>query len=76
MGPEEAIRMTKVLENLSYGDRQESYVLLVEEKAPKWPQCSLPILQRAYRKAGRLFIREHRDRTRGKGFNLAKHKLR
>ena len=68
--------MIRGLEHLSYEDRLTELGLF-SLKALGRSNCSLPVPEGAYRKAGEgLFIRECSDRTRGNGFKLKEGRFR
>ncbi|GAB0179531.1 hypothetical protein GRJ2_000418400 [Grus japonensis] len=74
-----ATKLTRGLEHLSYEDRlrRVGVVQPGEEKAPGRSNCSFPVPEGAYRKAGEgLFMRECSDRTRGNGFKLKEGRFR
>ncbi|KAK4811231.1 hypothetical protein QYF61_022128 [Mycteria americana] len=76
-GPEEATKMIRGMEHLSYEDRLRQLGLFSLEKAPGRPYSSLPVLKGAYKKDGdRLFSRACSDRTRGNGFKLKEGRFR
>jgi len=71
--PEQAAKMIKGLEPLSYEERLRELGLfsLVEEKALGRPYCGLPVPEGAHKKAGEgLSTRAWSDRTRGDGVKL------
>ena len=55
LSPEEAMRMIRGLEHLSYGDRLRQLGLFHPEKAPK-KTLGLPVPTEAYRRAGMGFF--------------------
>ncbi|GAB0184941.1 hypothetical protein GRJ2_000959400 [Grus japonensis] len=74
-----ATKLIRGLEHLSCEDRLRELGLFSLEKrqAPGRSNCSFPVPEGAYRKAGEgLFIRECSDRTRGNGFKLKEGRFR
>ncbi|GAB0178455.1 hypothetical protein GRJ2_000310800 [Grus japonensis] len=77
--PEEATKLIRGLEQLSYEDRLRELGLFSLEKRRLHEDltAAFQYLKEAYRKAGEgLFIRECSDRTRGNGFKLKEGRLR
>ena len=79
MSPEEAMRMTRGLEHLSYQDRLMELGLFSLEKRRLQGDltAAFQCLKGAYRKAGEgLCGREWSDRTKGNGFKLKEGRFR